>query len=355
MGVRTGQPATRSRRAGRVRVRRAWWTAAVAIMVTAMLSRGGAVGQAVKSPDADAPDAPAVRISNGVATAVLYLPDTERGYYRATRFDWSGVIADLQVGGHSYFGRWNPAYDPKLHDAISGPVQEFVTGQGFDDAKPGDTFVKIGVGVLRKPAQQARGFQTLEIVDPGTWTTRVSADAVEFVHEVNDPASGYGYRYRKTVALTPGKAQMTLRHRLESTGAKPLDTEMYNHNFFVLDGQPSGPDVQVNVPFQFEPFNVRGDAMQVQGGRIAYAKAIETPNRMQLRGFSAKPTDYDIRVEQRKTGAGVRVTSDRPLSDMVFWTSPRTTCPEAYIHVTAAPGRPMEWTTTYEFYTVSGK
>lgn len=335
--------------------RRARAAATVAVMVTALLARGGAAAQPARSPDSDAPDAPAVRITNGVATAVLYLPDTERGYYRATRFDWSGVVADLQVGGHSYFGRWFPAYDPKLHDAIAGPVQEFVTGQGFDAAKPGETFVKIGVGVLRKPAQQTRGFQTLDIVDPGKWSTRVEKDSVEFVHEVNDPASGYGYRYRKTVALTPGKPQMTLRHRLESTGAKPIDTEMYNHNFFVLDGQPSGPDVHVNVPFTLEPSNVRGDAMQVSGGRIAYLKPIETPNRMQLRGFSASPSDYDIRVEQKKTGAGVRVTSDRPLSDMVFWTSPRTTCPEAYIHVTAAPGTPMEWTTTYDFYSVSSK
>lgn len=355
MGVRPDDWSP-SPRAGASRRMRRWRVGVAAAVVAGLMAlpARGVSAQAVPSPDRDAPDAPAVRITNGVVTAVLYLPDAQRGYYRATRFDWSGVVADLQVGGHSYFGRWFPAYDPKTHDAISGPVQEFVTGQGFDAAKPGDTFVKIGVGVLRKPAEQLRGFQTLEIVDGGMWSTRVGRDSVEFVHEVSDPASGYGYRYVKTVTLTPGKPQMTLRHRLESTGAKPLDTEMYNHNFFVLDGQPSGPDVQVNVPFQLEPFNVRGDAMQVTGGRIAYTKAIETSNRMQLRGFSASPSDYDIRVEQRKTGAAVRVTSDRPLSDMVFWTSPRTTCPEAYIHVSADRGRPMEWTTTYDFYTLPG-
>ena len=127
--------------------------------VLALLAGSPAAAQKVSAPDKDAPNAPAVRITNGLVTAVLYLPDAEHGYYRATRFDWSGVIADLQAGGHSYFGRWNPKYDPKLHDAISGPVQEYVTGQGFDAAKPGETFVKIGVGVLRKPAEPARGFR----------------------------------------------------------------------------------------------------------------------------------------------------------------------------------------------------
>ena len=34
--------------------------------------------------------------------------------------------------------------------AITGPAEEFVQPQGFDSAKVGETFVKIGVGVLRK-------------------------------------------------------------------------------------------------------------------------------------------------------------------------------------------------------------
>lgn len=325
-----------------------------AAALAAALAGSPAAAQVVPSPDRDAPNAPTVRITNGLVTAVLYLPDSERGYYRATRFDWSGVVADLQAGGHSYFGRWFPDYDPKKHDAIAGPVQEFVTGQGFDAAKPGETFVKIGVGVLRKPAETVRGFPTLEIVDGGKWSTQIRGDAVEFVHVVNDAASGYGYRYTKVVALPPGKTQMTLTHRLESTGTNPIDTEMYNHNFFVLDGQPSGPDVEVRVPFKLEAFNVRGDAIQVGADRLNYLKPIETANRMQLKGFSASAADYDIRVENRKTGAGVRVTSDRALSDMVFWTSPRTTCPEAYIHVRTERGRPMDWTTTYDFYSLPG-
>jgi hypothetical protein len=323
----------------------------IAAMLTLLVGMT-ATAQKVSSPDSDAPNAPAVRITNGLVSAILYLPDAESGYYRATRFDWSGVIADLQAGGHSYFGRWNPKYDPKLHDAISGPVQEYVTGQGVDAAKPGETFIKIGVGVLRKPAEPMRGFPTLEIVDGGQWTTHINKDSIEFVHEVSDPKSGYGYRYSKTVSLPAGKKQLTLTQHIESTGANAIDTEMYDHNFFVLDGQPSGPDVQVTVPFKLEASNVRGDAIQIGADRLNYLKPIETANRMQLKGFSASPTDYDIRVENRKTGAGVRVTADRPLSDMVFWTSPKTTCPEAYIHVHAERGKPMDWKITYDFYTL---
>ena len=305
------------------------------------------------SPDPDAPDAPAVEISNGLATAILYLPDVERGYYRATRFDWSGQIADLKAAGHSYFGRWFPRYDPKRHDAIMGPVQEFVDGQGFAAAPIGGTFVKVGVGVLRKPAEPIQGFPTLEIVDHGKWSTKVRKSSVTFTHEVNDPASGYGYRHTKTVSLTPRKNQLVLTQRIDSTGANPIDTQMYDHNFFIFDKQPSGPDVELTFPFAPELFNVRGDAIEARGEKLVYLKPIVQANRMQLKGFSQSPKDYDIRVENKKTGAGVRITSDTPLSDFVFWTSPTTSCPEAYIHVKAARGKPMNWKIVYDFYSLN--
>src|SRR6266446_3768929 len=76
---------------------------------------------------ATAADFPQAQISNSRIRAKVYLPDAQSGYYRATRFDWSGVIASLEWNGHSYFGQWFERYDPKLHDAITGPVEEFLT------------------------------------------------------------------------------------------------------------------------------------------------------------------------------------------------------------------------------------
>ncbi len=33
-----------------------------------------------------------------------HLPDAENGMYRATRFDWSGVIGSVKYKGHEYLG-----------------------------------------------------------------------------------------------------------------------------------------------------------------------------------------------------------------------------------------------------------
>src|SRR5579863_10509182 len=109
-------------------------------------------------------DVPMAEISNGEIQAKVYLPDAKFGFYRATRFDWSGVIYSLQSHGHEYYGRWFQATDPAVHDfvykgsdivaspctSITGPADEFAP-LGWEEAKPRGTFVKIGVGDLRKP------------------------------------------------------------------------------------------------------------------------------------------------------------------------------------------------------------
>ncbi len=111
-----------------------------------------------------AADYPEATITNGQVTAKMYLPDAKNGYYRSTRFDWSGAVYSLAYKGHDYYGPWFDSVDPnvinwvyrdgKIVDgpcgALEGPVDEFQTPLGWDEAKPGGTFIKIGVGVLRK-------------------------------------------------------------------------------------------------------------------------------------------------------------------------------------------------------------
>ena len=47
------------------------------------------------------------------------------GFYRGTRFDRSGVFASLRFDGMELCGEWFQQYDPYMHDAVRGPVDEF--------------------------------------------------------------------------------------------------------------------------------------------------------------------------------------------------------------------------------------
>ena len=301
---------------------------------------------------------PEAEIKNDAVTAKLYLPDAERGYYRGTRFDWSGVIPSLKANGHEYFGQWFPKYDPKLHDAIMGPVEEFSSKDsslGYDEAKAGGEFIRIGVGAVRKPEEASyQRFKTYDIVDGGKWTVKKGGDWIEFTHDLGDH-NGYAYRYTKRIALAKGKAGMTIHHTLKNTGKKAIQTEQYNHNFFMLDGEPTGPDATVTFPFELKPQRPLAPEMaQVKGGTLSYNKELQPRQTVmtEFTGFGNTAADYDVRIENRKTGAGVRIQGDRPIAKIVYWSIRTTLCPEAYINLHVAPGKETKWAYNYTFYDV---
>ncbi len=302
---------------------------------------------------------PEAEISNGVIKAKLYLPDAVKGYYRATRFDWSGSISSLEYKGHNYFGVWFSKYDPKLHDSITGPVEEFRTGEsalGYDEAKVGGSFIRIGVGVLLKPEEDKfQQFKTYQIVNPGKWIVHKKKDSVEYVQELSDPSSGYAYDYTKIVRLTKGRPEMTIEHTLKNTGSKNIATNVYNHNFFVIDGKTSGPDFAVRFPFAPKALADVSGKLEIHGNELTYVRDLPADQSAytELTGYGDNASDFDIRVENKSAKAGVRVRGDKPLWKMIFWSIRTVLCPEVYINMDIAPGKEFTWKLTYDFYTMA--
>ena len=303
---------------------------------------------------------PETEISNEHLQVKLYLPDAERGYYRSTRFDWSGVIGSLEYQRHQYFGNWLEEHDPINPESISGPVEAFAP-IGFDEAAPAESFLVIGVGMLRRPDDSAYQFMThYEIVDAGTWeveepTDPADGDAVTFTQTLSSE-EGYAYEYTKTVRLIEGQPKMVVEHSLKNTGERALETTVYNHNFFIIDEEPSGPNIVTKFPFPVQAEGRGfGDMIVARDNQLLFKQTLRgdeyvyTPG---VKGFGSGAEDYDIRIENVTSGAGVRITADRPLEKLVYWASATTACPEPYIRVAAAPGEVFTWRLSYEFYTL---
>lgn len=316
------------------------------------------------------PAYPEAQIANEHIRARVYLPDAQRGFYRSTRFDWSGVIGSLQYQGHEFYHPWFAGVDPPVRDfvyrngeivvgaqsAMVGPAEEFRTALGYEAAPPGGTFVKIGVGVLRKPdAARYSAYANYEIVDSGRWSVQTRADAVETAQELNDAASGYGYVYRKVVRLAPGKPELVLDHSLRNTGRLPIRTKQYNHNFLVLDRAPTGPDFTIALPFEIQASPAPDPELAaIEGRRIVYRRRLDNEDRVffGIQGHGAEARDYDIRIENRALGAGVRITGDRPLASISLWSIRSVISIEPDVDVNLEPGAAMNWSCTYTYYTV---
>ena len=296
---------------------------------------------------------PANEIRSEDLVVKVYLPDSEKGFYRATRFDWSGVIGSLRYRGHEYFDPWLDTHDPLVHEAITGPVEAFAP-IGFEDIKSGESFLIIGVGYLKKPDDNPYRFATTyDLVNSGRWKVKSKKDQIRFVQTLISE-DAISYKYTKVVKLIKGQPKLVLEHQLKNTGTSPIETTVYNHNFFVIDQEPTGPHIVTKFPY---PIQAEGrgfeEMITAKDSTLAFVRNIkkgESVYSASVTGVGGRAGDYDFRIENNKTGAGVRITADRPLSKLAYWACHSTACPEPFITVNAAPGETFSWKIEYEFY-----
>src|SRR5262249_31783044 len=154
---------------------------------------------------------------------------------------------------------------------------------------PGGTFIKLGVGVLRRGDGNYNRFVPYEVLDSGKWTVKKQRDSIEFTQELSDPATGYGYLYRKVVHLTKGKPELEIDHSLKNTGKRAIESTVYNHNFVVLDKQSPGPDFKFKVPFEIHATRPPNkELIDVRGNELVYAKPLAAQDQavVLIEGFS---------------------------------------------------------------------
>jgi len=312
---------------------------------------------------------PQTEISHGVLRAKIYLPDAEKGYYRGMRFDWAGVMASLEYRGHGYFGPFFEKFDPAVSDVVigdpvvagiasaaSGPVEEFIgadeSALGYPEAKPGETFCKIGVGVLRKIDNAPySSYVNYPIVNGGKRSVESGPDWIEFTQQA-DCGSGYGYEYTKTIRLLKNEPVMTIAHHLVNRGAKAIETQVYDHNFMIIDHQGAGPTIKVTLPFSLKPSKPMDPLAEIRGKQLVFPKELRGNDTFygEFRGFGKSAADYEIRVENKSTGAGVVIKCDQPLSKLGLWAVRTVVAPEPYIGIKIPSGHDFTWKYTYRFY-----
>jgi hypothetical protein len=299
-------------------------------------------------------------------SAKVYLPDAKQGFYRTTRFDWSGAIADLQVGNHHIYKSWFNSVDPSVADfaydgdniivapttGMTGPVEEFQNPIGYDTAQPGETFLKVGVGLLRKADNEPYKFgKHFDLVDSGTWTTKTTANSITFQQVLGDAKSKYGYVYTKTIRLVGN--QMVIEHHLKNTGQLPIDTPLYDHNFLTIDGVGVGKDYSITVPYTIKPTGRPFDPkfVAINGDKAEYVADLQGKDRVAfgLQGHSDSPKDYDFRIVNKNAQVEVRMQGDRPLTNASVWSIRSVLAVEPFIRITADPGKETAWTYTYTY------
>lgn len=314
---------------------------------------------------AAAADYPHVYLKNDAIKVKVYLPDAEKGFYRGTRFDHAGVFGEVEFAGHKLFGPWKDTHDPANNDDILGPCEEFGMQEplGWADAKPGGTFLKIGVGELEKPddGKEYQFHRNYKIVKPVEWKPFAlekgsEGRAIGWECSQSLP-TGYGYRYRKVVRVGdrltgPQPAEVGIGHQLWSTGTKPLKTTVYNHNFFNVDADPVGPNYA--IAFQFAPKSAEpkerfAEVVKLDRTELRLAKPLDEGSIWGVLSGHGKGTNEAFDLLHRPTGVRVHVSHSDPFDRFVVWGVKTCLCPEPFQTIELAPGKETMWGIVYQF------
>jgi len=312
---------------------------------------------------AAAEDYPHVFLKNDSLKLKVYLPDAEKGFYRGTRFVRAGVAGEVEYAGHKLFGPWKDTHDPINHDDILGFAPEF--GQekplGYDDAKVGGTFLKIGVGELEKPAEEKYSFATkYKVVKPAEWKELKREGDDDNLRRIGwltlgELPSGLKYSLEMTLQLTQSKGVPTLHvtYQLKNIGRGRISTDFYQHNFFNVDGDPIGPNYALEFPYKPKEENPRGrfaDLVTVEGKELRFKdKLAEGFVMAGVTGYAGLVVHRQVIMKHLSSGVRVQCTWDCPTQKINVWGVKTTICPEPFTQLILEPGNAKLWHVLYRF------
>lgn len=258
------------------------------------------------------------------------------------RFDNTAYVAGIKSDGREYLGQW-------------GLSDEFgmlgVGVLGYDQAAAGASFLKIGVGKLKridpKPYDFTRRYPVTDFrtphVDRGRDTLTLGlSDALR--------DKSYAYKYIKRYRIDTRFRVIVIEYELTNTGTKPWKFEHYNHNCIKIGDTAIGSAYYVQTEFP-----VIG---KISRGFSYSGKRIVLTGRPRDEMYYVMTSDRPAPRENNRITVGlghnetwVRITNDFPLARFAVYADQRGVCPQAFHQAELKPNRSATWKRVYMFNT----
>lgn len=297
--------------------------------------------------------------------------------YHRTRFDWTGFITQVTLDGKHTFCVPED-YNPNSGSGGIGLCNEFGIEKsiGYAEAKPGECFPKLGIGLLTRPDDAAYNFfRPYEIAHPFPILVESGPAQACFVVDPID-CRGYAARETKTVSVEGNCLQIS--YQLENVGSQPLITHEYCHNFVGIDRQPVGPDYTLRFPYpvtfdkNLDMFRgmlppllrkitpgfivemlakrmVSQDVLDVRGSEIHWKATPTRPFYRRPLGFH--PTGQpQWELALASSGVGMREIDDFSPARVALWGVAHVVSAEIFVDIHLLPGQSQTWTRKYEFF-----
>lgn len=299
---------------------------------------------------------PSIRLSSDRLTVDLAEPGS---VYRGTRFDWTGFITQVTLDGRHTFCV-PESLEPGQGTGGIGLCNEFgiELPVGYADAQPGDSFPKLGIGLLVRPDDQDYRFMhTYEIAQLFPVQVETENDKVRIVIE---PVNCRGYAARLVKTITVQDDYVVIAYRLENTGRRPIATHEYCHNFCGIDQHLLGPDYRLRVPYHIAlgdmPAMWRqrlGEVLSIEGGDIRCRATPQHPFYCRPQGFG-RTQEPQWELVHVPSGVGLREYDDFAPVRVAVWGTTHVISAEVFVGIDLQPGERLAWSRRYEFFVVPG-
>jgi hypothetical protein len=284
-----------------------------------------------------------ILLSGGGLSARIIRHGPELAMACGSRFDQSGIVRQVDFGGHTFFS-------VDLLNGLLGTAEEFSTTDppGFADAPFGGEFYKIGAGLFRKNRPDYTFHQPWECIRLSEWSMSHGPDWAEFKTSEN--------QWLYTKLLKVAENTMTVSRTLENRGSEPLCTDHYAHPFLRIDGAPAGPDIQVDFDAPLilnEPRSRALGLAEFDGRTFSLSSALSEEQSVMLYFQPLEKMPQRVEVKNRQTGAAVSIETSLPVSEWRLFATRFCICPEPFVQLNIPPGESTAWQTCYRFSTRS--
>ena len=274
--------------------------------------------------------------------------------YNLSRFDWTGKITTVKFKGIEVAGMETMDL-PKGQHCGRGLYNEFGIDSplGFEETAIGGWFHKIGIGLLKKEANQYN-FHKSYVIQPAQFEVSMKDKTINLVCRSQN-INGYCYLLEKEIKMHPNG--FGIHYLLKNNGEKPIVTTEYNHNFLAIHQEKIGKNYSLQFPFQLKPGQFE-ETVNPENKVSIGAKAITfngTPQSAfffsNLSGGKLVPANWQL--ENHHCKIAISETGDFKTNAINLWGCGHVISPELFYPIQLEPGGSTKWSRKYRVFEIS--
>jgi hypothetical protein len=267
--------------------------------------------------------------------------------YRGSRFDWSTFVTEVTLDGvHGFCVPESVDADGTGGTGGIGLCCEWgiFHALGYDEARPGEEFLKPGVGLLTRLDDRPYSFSRPYPIRPFTRSVEQADGSVTLW---TDPLDCRGWSMRLSRTLRVAGNCLWLESRVENVGRRPLFTDEYCHNFVAPGLHAIAPGLTLSWSRQAWPGLLGGMPLEPQ--RFVWTQVPPVACYTQVAMRPEPPGEDCWTLCDEASGLIMsEITSER-WSRFALFSTGRLVSPEGFVDIRLNPGQSKSWWRRFEF------